>query len=105
MLGYITSLTNWYQMLADPAVVTGGTRVYAESKPGDQYLVYAATGGSVTLNLPASSLTNYGVFRYDPRNGGSEVFLRSVGSGSQTFTVPAEIPDSTNDWVLRIKAQ
>jgi hypothetical protein len=101
MLGYIPVQTNWFQMSSDNGVVTGGTRVYAMSKPGVQYLVYAAAGGSVTLNLPAPSGTNYAVFQWDPRTGGgAETSLGTVGSGSHTFSLT-----TAHDWVLRLKAQ
>lgn len=101
MVNYITGIPNWYQMNTQNSVVTAGTRVYAMSKPGDSYLVYAAVGGSLTLNLPAPAGTSYAVFQWDPRTGGGgEVPLGSVGSGLQTFNL-----DSSHDWVLRLKAQ
>lgn len=106
MVGYITGIPQWFQMRTDNGVVTAGTRVYAMSKPSNFYLVYAATGGDFTLNLPAPAVGSYAVYRWNPWMGGVETFVKNVGAGASTFTVASgEVPDSTNDWVFRIKAQ
>ena len=106
MVNYITGIANWFQMGTNNGIVTAGSRVYAMSKPNNFYLVYAATGGDFTLNLPAPAVGSYAVFRWNPRTGGAETFVKNVGAGASTFTVASgEVPDSTNDWVFRIKAQ
>ena len=102
---FVSKVSTWWQMVSQNSLVTAGTRVYVTGQSSIQYVVYAAVGGSFTLNLPAPSGTSYGLYRYDPRNGGAPVFIRNVGSGLQTFSVPGDVPDNVNDWVLQLKAQ
>jgi Protein of unknown function (DUF4038)/Domain of unknown function (DUF5060)/Putative collagen-binding domain of a collagenase len=102
---FTNKVSTWWQMSTQNSLVTSGTRVYVTGQTSVQYVTYAAVGGAFTLNLPAPSGTSYGLYRYNPRTGGTPTFIRNVGSGSQTFTVPGDVPDSTNDWVLQLKAQ
>lgn len=101
-----TRVFNWWRLSRDAAVVPGATsclpppsRVYALSLPGVRYVVYAATGGTVTLNLPppAPGFASYRVSRIDPRFDlpGAETSMGTVGGGTQTFTLP-----TTGDWIL-----
>ncbi len=102
---FTNKVSTWWQMSSQNSLVTSGTRIYVTGQSGIQYVVYAAVGGGFSLNLPAPTGTSYGLYRYDPRVGGAPVFIRNVGSGAQTFTVPGDVPDSVNDWVLQLKAQ
>ncbi len=88
-----TKVTNWWKMSRDNSVVTAGNRVYAFSQPGVRYVVYAAVGGTVKLNLPAG---NYAVYQYNPRSGQETLLYTNVMGGVRSFTLP-----DTNDWVLR----
>ena len=106
-------VTTWWLMSRDAAVVsaTGCTptanRVYALSQVGVRYVIYAAKGGTFTLNLPAPyGAATYKVYRIDPRNYDPVThpgtLLSNVGGGQQTFTMPSG-PDWAQDWVLLIE--
>lgn len=110
MVAFMTTrVFNWWRLARDVSVVPGATgctppasRVYALSLPSVRYVVYAAGGGTVTLNLPPplSGFTTYRVSRIDPRFDlpGSETPLGTVEGGTQSFTLP-----SAGDWLLLIE--
>ena len=58
------------------------------------YVVYAAIGGDITLDVPDGSYT---VSRFDPRTGESTAMDDVTGGGAVSFTLP-----SGEDWVLRL---
>ncbi|HEX4963502.1 MAG TPA: DUF5060 domain-containing protein [Thermoanaerobaculia bacterium] len=103
---FVNHVNTWWRMTSQNPLVTSGSRVYVLADSGTRYVVYAAAGGTFTLNLPApSGASSYRVFLYDPTTG-SESQLSNVGGGSRTFTMPTQphsAPDTGNDWVLRIE--
>jgi hypothetical protein len=103
---FVNHVSTWWRMTTQNPLVTSGSRVYVLADSGVRYVVYAATGGTFTLNLPApSGASTYRVFLYDPTTG-SESQLANVGGGARTFTMPPQphgAPDTGNDWVLRIE--
>ncbi len=101
---FVNRVSTWWRMTTQNALVTSGARVYVLAESGVRYVVYSATGGTFTLNLPApSGASSYRVFRFDPSTG-SEAQLSNVRGGLQTFTMPQHsVPNTGNDWVLRIE--
>jgi hypothetical protein len=103
---FVNRVSTWWRMTGQNTLVASGSRVYVLADSGVRYVVYAAIGGTFTLNLPApSGASSYRVFLYDPTTG-SESQLSNVGSGARTFTMPTQphsAPDTGNDWVLRIE--
>ena len=102
---FVNHVSTWWQMTSQNSLIAPGSRVYVLGQTGVRYVVYAALGGSVTLNLPApSGASTYRVFLYDPATGGPEQTLANVGAGSQTIRIPNPAhSDGGNDWVLRIE--
>lgn len=93
---YFPLVTDWWKLKSDTSV-SSSPRVYVMSEPGVRYLVYSATGGSLTLNLaqlPAG--TTYKAVRYNPSTG-AECSLPVLTGGAQTFNL------ASGDWVLRIE--
>ncbi len=68
-------------------------------KPGAEYLVYAPTGGSFTVNLSATGGQTRNVHWYDPRTGVTTSSDTVAATGNRTFVAP-----DGNDWVLRVGA-
>lgn len=93
---YFPLVTDWWKLKSDISV-SSSPRVYVMSEPGVRYLVYSATGGSLTLNLAQLPAGNtYKVSRYNPSSG-SECALMNRAGGAQSFTL------TSGDWVLRIE--
>lgn len=71
------------------------------AEPGVEYVVYAPSGGSFTVNLSAGIGKKFRAQWYNPRTG---TFLAAGeidgGSNAQNFTAP-----DGNDWVLHLKTQ
>lgn len=82
----------YWQMMPQNSLITNGERAYVLANEGEEYVIYAATGGEITIELPDG---NYSVQQYDPRTGTSSTMDEVVGGGS----VSLSLPDS-NDWVL-----
>ncbi|MBI4100118.1 PQQ-binding-like beta-propeller repeat protein [Candidatus Microgenomates bacterium] len=67
------------------------------ANPGQEYVVYLKTGGSVTVNLSGVSGT-FDAKWYNPRTGVYGAATSTVSGGvSRTLTAP-----DTNDWVLHL---
>jgi len=84
----------YWNMRSQNHLVTAGTRVYALTETGRQYVFYSAAGGSFTVELAPGE---YEAHRYDPRSG-KEVALGPVRGGAHTFTVP-----EGKDWVVWVR--
>ncbi len=93
---FTTNGIEYWKMTSHNEVKTAGTRVYVLAEPGRRYVVYAAVGGTFTLDLPAG---NYRAYRYNPRTGETST-LPSVAGGSRTFTLP-----DANDWVIHLSTR
>jgi hypothetical protein len=82
----------YWKMSAQNSLLVESARAYVLAETGRQYVIYSATGGSVSLNLAEGS---YASWRYDPTDG-TEAGLGTVtGGGVQTFSLPAshdEVP-------------
>ncbi len=87
----------YWQMTSKNSVVTSGSRVYALGKDSSVYVVYAANGGSFTINIPAPTSGAYKVTQYNPRDG-TETSLPDYSGGSKSYSF------DSNDWVLLIQA-
>ncbi len=61
---------------------------YALAKPGECYLVFALTGGAVSIDL-ARDAGDYNVTQLDPRTGERRELAR-VGSGAQDITLAGD---------------
>ncbi len=73
-----------------------GERVYALAEPGKQYVIYAAAGGSFSVELAKGS---YEARRYDPRTG-EDVALKASPGGIESFTL-----QDSNDWVIYLQTK
>ncbi|HEX3552540.1 MAG TPA: DUF5060 domain-containing protein [Thermoanaerobaculia bacterium] len=102
---FVNHVSTWWQMTSQNPLVASGSHVYVLAQSGIRYVVYAATGGTFTLNLPVpSGASSYRVFLYDPTTGIEQQLFPNVGSGLQTFTITrSPHSDTGNDWVLRIE--
>ncbi len=98
----ITRLVNFFttkgvehwKMGGQNALVRSGARVYVLAEPGRQYVLYAAAGGAVSLELADGT---YVARRYDPRTG-EDTALPDVSGGIRSFTLP-----NTSDWVVYLR--
>ena len=86
----------YWEMEPLPDVVVEGERVYVLGEPGEQYAVYAAAGGDVTLDLAPG---RYATYRYDPSTGEEQPWA-DVEGGRRAFLFP-----SGEDAALRIVRQ
>jgi hypothetical protein len=77
--------------------VRSGQRVYVLAEPGRQYVVYAAAGGELALEVAAGQ---YAAWRYDPRTGEAEALPDVAGPGRPSFTLPAG-----QDWVIHLASK
>lgn len=80
----------------------GGTQT-AVASDGSLVVVYAAGGGSVSVNL--SSMSGAGSAQwYDPVSGQASGSAQPVtGGGSQSFSAPGSNSGGDSDWVLVVK--
>lgn len=84
-------------MSTGPALKTSRTCVYILAKPGQQYVIYAAVGGT-SVNIADGTYT---ARRYNPATGEDIALGDVTRGGSRSFAVP-----DSKDWVvyLNIKA-
>ncbi len=90
---FTTKGVEYWTMTSHNELKTSGTRTYVLAEPGRQYVVYAAVGGTFTINLPDG---DYYAYRYNPRTGETSP-LPNVAGGSRTFALP-----DANDWVIHL---
>ena len=94
---FTTKGIEYWKMSSKNSLVTNGNRVYVLGQDGIAYIVYAANGGSFTLDLPSPvNGTGYKVIKYDPTDG-TETSLADISGAPKTFNFDA------NDRVLYIK--
>jgi hypothetical protein len=84
----------YWRMVSRNDVVTAGERAYVLAEPGRQYVVYAAVGGMVAIDLAAG---NYTAQRFDPRTGEETPLGEVAGGGARAFALP-----DGDDWVLSL---
>jgi hypothetical protein len=65
---------------------------------GEEYLIYARSGGTFSVDLSDAVDQPFGVQWYDPSTGEMTLEGSVLGAAEVSFTAP-----NTNDWVLRLK--
>lgn len=78
-----------------PSLVNAPNLCFAN--PGLEYVVYAPSGGNITLDL-AGATSDFSVEWLNPREGAYQIQGTVSGGSSHTFNAP-----DTNDWVLHLK--
>jgi len=96
---YLTDFWNsiengYWQMNRQDSLITSGERIYATGTNGQEYVIYAASGGSLSLRLPAGE---FRFFRYNPRDGSTTQVEDLTGDGIRQL----DLPDN-QDWVLHL---
>jgi hypothetical protein len=92
---FTTKGIEYWKMSSQNGLLTAGTRAYVLAEAGRQYVIYAAVGGRLSVNLAAGS---YKAWQYDPTDG-TETSLGSVtGGGVHAFSGPAD-----HDYVVYLK--
>jgi len=76
----------FWNMTPSDNLVTSGT-AYCLANPGNEYVIYLPSGGSVTINLSAAIGTLNAEW-YDPKDGRHHDKRTVIGGGSVTFTPP-----------------
>jgi hypothetical protein len=92
---FTTKGIEYWKMTGHNELKTAGTRTYVLAEPGRQYVAYAATGGTLSLNLASGT---YYAYQYDPRTGQTTTLATVTGGTTRSFSMP----DSGNDWVLHL---
>ena len=72
-----------------------GKRAYARAVVGEEYVVYAALGGSVKLDLASG---RYMALLFNPRTGEEKPLPRVTGGAMRNFNLP-----HGEDWVLHLR--
>lgn len=99
----ITNLVNFftkkklkYWNMSSQNSIATGKRIYALGDAGKQYIVYAATGGTFTIQLPEGG---YKASRFNPKSGKDDS-LSEVKGGKKavTFVLP-----ENSDWVVYLQ--
>ena len=88
MINFFTTRgIDYWKMSCHNELLPGASRAYLLAEVGRQYVVYAATGGSISLDLAAGTYT---AWQYDPING-TETSLGTVaGGGVRTLATPTD---------------
>jgi len=94
---FTTKGLEYWRMSSQNSLKTSGTRVYVLAETGRQYLIYAAVGGTFSVNVASGT---YRARRYNPRTGEDATLPELTGGGSGSFTMP-----DANDWVVYLKAK
>jgi Protein of unknown function (DUF4038)/Domain of unknown function (DUF5060) len=93
MIDFFTSTgIEYWKMSSQNGLVTTGTRTYVLAELSRQYVIYAAVGGSFSLELAPGT---YNIRRYDPRTAAVTDLGVVLGGGPRSFTMP-----DTKDWVV-----
>ncbi len=88
----------YWKMASHNELVSTGSRTYALAEPGRQYVIYAAQGGTFSLNLAVGT---YEARLYDPQTGG-DARIGTIISSIRPWTYTAPNGD---DWVVYLVAQ
>ena len=83
---FIETGVEFWNMSPNDSLVTSGT-AYCLANPGQEYIVYLPSGGSVTVDLSAATGTLDAEW-YDPKDGTYHDKRTVIGGGSVTFTPP-----------------
>ncbi len=91
---FTTKNIEYWKMSSQNSLLNFGLRTYVLAETGAQYVVYAAEGGTFSLNLAAGT---YEARLYDPQTGGDARIGTVVSSGHRPwrYTMP-----NTDDWVV-----
>jgi hypothetical protein len=89
---FTTKGIEYWNMSGQNGLLTTGERTYVLAEARRQYVIYAAVGGSFSIDLAAG---NYNVRRYDPRTAVVTDLGVVGGGGPHSFTMP-----DANDWVV-----
>jgi hypothetical protein len=93
--GVVESLP-FSQMRPSNSLLTGG-KGYVFAQAGEAYLVYLPDGGSLNLNLSASS-NSYSAQWFNPRDGSTKNIGSVAGGGVRSFSA-----SDGNDWALVLR--
>jgi hypothetical protein len=91
----VDSLPYWEMQPANSLLLNGEGYVFAQSD--EAYMIYLYEGGSITIDLSASSET-YSSQWFNPRDGSIQPLGEVVGGAPKAFTAP-----DGQDWVLLIE--
>ncbi|MGI8783307.1 MAG: DUF5060 domain-containing protein [Acidobacteriota bacterium] len=94
---FTTKGLHYWKMTSQNSLKTSGMRVYVLAETGRQYVIYAAVGGTFSVNIASGT---YMARRYNPRTGEDATLEELSGGGSRSFTMP-----DANDWVVYLKAK
>jgi Protein of unknown function (DUF4038)/Domain of unknown function (DUF5060)/Putative collagen-binding domain of a collagenase len=92
---FFRSRTTFWLLQPHTELVTNGTG-YSIAIPGQEYVTYLPTGGSITLDLSGAPQT-LPVEWYNPRTGEFVGQQTITGGAAQSFSAP-----DSNDWVLHV---
>jgi hypothetical protein len=81
----------------NPAQALVNTPNLLLANAGNEYVIYAPSGGAVTLNLTGTTGA-FSVKWFNPRTGVYTSLTNTTSGGSRTFTSP-----DSNDWILYLK--
>jgi Protein of unknown function (DUF4038)/Domain of unknown function (DUF5060) len=93
---FTTKNIAYWKMKPHNELAKSGERVYVLADSGKQYIIYAAAGGSITVQIEKG---NYEVRQYNPRIG-EDISLQKTQGGLTSFTLPDK-----QDWVVYLKAK
>jgi hypothetical protein len=94
---FITEKTDFRRM--DPAMSLVNQQNLCLAAVGKEYIIYAPTGGNITLDLSGTTNT-FSVEWLNPRSGVYNEEPCIIGGSSYTFTAA-----DNNDWVLHLKIE
>jgi hypothetical protein len=85
----------YWKMSSQNSLTTSGARIYVLAERGRQYVIYAAVGGTFSLDIASGT---YSARRYNPRTGEDSPMGDVSGAGPRSFTMP-----DASDWVVYLK--
>ncbi len=84
----------YWQMTPQNSLIMDGENVYVLADEGEEFVIYAATGGEFSIALPDGS---YDVNLFDPKTGTTRALDETDGGDSVTLTLP-----DASDWILHL---
>ncbi|MCK4966663.1 DUF4038 domain-containing protein [bacterium] len=86
----------WWELEPHQDLISDTNNIFCSAVPGEKYVIYLRNGGSVTVNLTASSKGDMFNYRwFNPRTGLYHSSGDIPGGGEKGFTAP-----DGNEWVL-----